>query len=201
MFQAALAAEEAAEGLQVQHVALIRAEDQAGVSHHQKCGKAEKRPGALRHDGVGQNQRSEIGAEQTQDRASRRTDQAAQAGVAQTQFKQNDAQAKKQSNGGADLLGHAEGAEVVSRGHADRQKNQPNSEHVPEAAHTFRGGAQWSGRLQDWGHFRLRSRGGATLRTEIPLHKSTLWLSRRRLRLDHASKNRRLYKIRSALPG
>ncbi len=60
---AAFAAEHAAEGLQIEHVAFIRAENQADVSHHQKCGQAEERAGALRHGGVRQNQRSEISAQ------------------------------------------------------------------------------------------------------------------------------------------
>ena len=63
MFQTALAAEKAAERLQVEHIAFIRAENQAGISHHQKSSQAEERPGTFRHGSVRQNEGGEECAE------------------------------------------------------------------------------------------------------------------------------------------
>ena len=61
--RAAFAAEDAAEGLQVEHVAFIGAEYEADVSHHEKRGERAERARALGHGGVRENQRGEIGAE------------------------------------------------------------------------------------------------------------------------------------------
>ena len=97
MLQVAFAAEHSAERLQVEHVAFIRAEDQADIGHHQKHGKAEERARAFRHGGVREDQRGQVGAQHAQDRAGGGADQAAQAGVAQAQLEENDGDGRKEN--------------------------------------------------------------------------------------------------------
>src|SRR4029077_1687386 len=52
VLHAALAAENSTKGLQVEHVALIGAEDQADIRHDDKDRQTEERPCAFRHRGV-----------------------------------------------------------------------------------------------------------------------------------------------------
>src|SRR5208282_1633310 len=53
------AAEEAPKRLQIQHVALVSAEHQADVCHHEENGQAEKRARAFRHRGMRKNKGSQ----------------------------------------------------------------------------------------------------------------------------------------------
>ena len=94
---AALAAEQASQGLQIQHVALVRADDQADIGHHQEQPDVQERPRALRNGGARQNQAHQIRAQDAEDRAHRRADQPPHAGALQANLKQEDRNRKRQA--------------------------------------------------------------------------------------------------------
>ncbi len=86
--RAPLAAKQAAEGLQVEHVPLVGADDQADVGHDQKEGHIQERARAFRNRGAGQHQTHQVGAEDAEDRANCRAEQPAHAGALQPHLKQ-----------------------------------------------------------------------------------------------------------------
>ena len=97
VLHAAFAAEQAAQRLQIQHVAFVRAQDQPDVGHHQKRRQAEKRPRALRHRGVREDQRRQIRAQRSQNRSDRRANQPPQARLPQPQLEEDDSQGEQQA--------------------------------------------------------------------------------------------------------
>ena len=89
------AAEDAAEGRQVQHVALLGAHDEADVGHQEQEAHLQKGLGG----GFTQYERHEKSAHNSEDAAARGADQALEADALQAHFEQNDAQAEHHSAG------------------------------------------------------------------------------------------------------
>jgi len=173
VLQAALGAEQSAERLKIQHVAFVRAEDQAHVGHHQKNGQAEEGARAFGHGCVREHERGEIGSENSEDRSRGRPDQPPQARAAQAHLEQNHREREEQARERRGLLRQAERLEMIARCDAHGDEHEANREHVPEGADAFLRGARRCDISSGW-IFRWRASRRPARRVRRPLHLCTL---------------------------
>ena len=83
---------------QIQHVALIGANHEANVGHHQEQPDVQEGPRTLRNRGARQDETHQIRAENSENRADGGADQAAHAGALQPNLKQKDGNRKGQTD-------------------------------------------------------------------------------------------------------
>src|SRR5579883_1006929 len=117
------APEDAAQRREIQHVALLRADDEADVRHQQQQADLQER---LLLDGAIEHQRHQEGPEDPEDRADGRADETLQADLFQTDFKKYDAYTQQQAG---PCSRNRTGAERVKRisGNGDNEyKNGAN---------------------------------------------------------------------------
>ncbi len=85
---AMLAAKQAAERLKIQHIALVRADNQTDIGHNQKKRDVQKGARAFRDGGALQYQAHQVCADDAKNRTDRRADQAPQARSLEPNLKQ-----------------------------------------------------------------------------------------------------------------
>ena len=94
-----LAAEQAAQRAQVQHVALVGAHHQADVGHPQQEQDLEERKrGGVGGERAGQNQRDQISADDSEQGTESRSKQSLECGFANLDFEENDRHADDESD-------------------------------------------------------------------------------------------------------
>src|SRR5271155_2536851 len=129
-----LAAKKSAQRLQIQHVALIRANNQTDISHHQKHSQTKIRPLASGHTRIHQNQRSKVSPQNPQNRSSSSPNQSPQTSPPQPHLEKNHSHSKQQPANRSQKPRQAKRLKVITGGHANNRKDQPHRQHVPKRA-------------------------------------------------------------------
>ena len=137
-----------AQRLQVEHVALIRAQHEPDIRHHEEHRQAEERSRALRHRGMRKDKRREVRAQNSEDRAHRRADQPAQAGLSQAHLEEYDRQTEETPNDSAKDRRNTKRAKMKACTNTHRHENDTNSEHVPNSPNPIETGTRRSSRFQ-----------------------------------------------------
>ena len=176
--RAAFAAEQPAEGREVEHVSLVCANHQADVRHHQKQSDVHERPRTLRDRCPRQDETHQVRAKNAQDRADRRPDQAAQAGALQANLKQKNGNGKRQANAGRHKIGQTEWMKMISGRNACDGENQPHHHVVPPVSEFRLGLCRCRG--TKWERHRRRRRNGSSLPGKRTVHKASFLMRRQK---------------------